>query len=342
MSHPKLIGIGNPLLDISAHVSKEWFTKFEVEPGSARLADPKHVPHYAELQSVYEVEYIAGGACQNSMRAAQWMAQKPKFASYIGCVGNDNNGKTLRSTAEKAGVEIHYLVDETKPTGTCAVLIQNRERGLCANLGAAEAYKMEHFQSKEIQDLLSHAELFYGEGFFITHSPNVLIELGKVAAAQNKPYFINVSAPFVVDFFWDKLKEVIPYPDGIICNEDEAHAVGKKLEWAADIEVIAKNLAGFSKVNTKRERMVIFTQGSKQTIVFSNGTVQKFHPVKIAASEIVDTNGAGDSFAGGFLAYYGQGKSLDESIAAGHYCAMECIKRSGATLPDKVNFQYSK
>ena len=56
---------------------------------------------------------------------------------------------------------------------------------------------------------------------------------------------------------------------------------------------------------------------------------------------ITDTNGAGDSFVGGFLAYLALGKSNEESIQAGAYCAFECIQQSGCTFPDKPNFDPS-
>ncbi len=54
--------------------------------------------------------------------------------------------------------------------------------------------------------------------------------------------------------------------------------------------------------------------------------------------DIIDTNSAGDSFVGGFLAYLALGKSDEESIQAGSYCAFECIQQSGCTFPDKPNF----
>jgi sugar/nucleoside kinase (ribokinase family) len=83
---------------------------------------------YEELIKNYPVEYIAGGAGQNSIRACQWMLQAPKATTYLGCVGNDDFGKKLKEAAEKDGVTPHYLVDEATPTGTCAVLVTDKER----------------------------------------------------------------------------------------------------------------------------------------------------------------------------------------------------------------------
>jgi len=334
MASPKILGLCNPLLDISAVVPQELVDKYDLKMGNAVLAEPKHLPLYDELVKNYQVEYIAGGAGQNSIRATQWMLQIPNSVHYIGCVGNDHFGKILKEAAEKDGVTTHYLVDPTTPTGTCAVLVHEKERSLCANLSAANNYKKEHFDSEEIQKLVQETNFFYNTGFFLTVSPETAIALGKYASEANKPFLFNLSAPFLIDFFWDgKMEAVLQYADVVFGNEDEAAALGKKLGWGSDLEEIAKNLAAFPKHNKNRERIVVFTQGSKRTIVFSEGTIKSFTPIPLRPEEIVDTNGAGDSFVGGFLSRYALGKSLEESIAAAHYCASECIKRSGATYP---------
>jgi sugar/nucleoside kinase (ribokinase family) len=56
------------------------------------------------------------------------MLQKPNVGGYIGCVGDDDNGKTLKAAAQKDGVQTHYLIDPAVPTGTCAVLVNEKER----------------------------------------------------------------------------------------------------------------------------------------------------------------------------------------------------------------------
>jgi len=337
-----LLGIENPLLDISAHVGTDLFEKYDVKPGNACLAEPKHLPLYDELVKNYQVDYIAGGACQNSVRACQWMLQVPHATGYIGCVGNDENGKRLKQAAESYGMDTHYLVDSSKPTGTCAVLIHDKERSLIANLGAAEAYKEEHFQSKEIQDVVNKAQFFYSTGFFLTHSAKVAKALGEYAAKTNKHFLFNLAAPFVIEYFWDALSSVLPYADAVFCNETEAQTLGKKCGWGENLDEIATKLAEFPKENKSRTRTVIFTQGAKQTIVFHEGKLHHFTPIKLNPSEIVDLNGAGDSFVGGFLSRFVQNKSIPECVTAGHYCACECIKQSGCTFPPKPNFVYQQ
>ena len=76
-----LLGMGNPLLDISAVVDEAFLAKYDVKPNNAILAEDKHLPMYDELSSKDNVEYIAGGATQNSIRVAQWMLQTPGATS---------------------------------------------------------------------------------------------------------------------------------------------------------------------------------------------------------------------------------------------------------------------
>jgi len=97
----------------------------------------------------------------------------------------------------------------------------------------------------------------------------------------------------------------------------------------------------FRKKNSQRKRVVIITQGSEPTVLAISGNdVQEFHVKK--PLDIVDTNGAGDSFVGGFLAYLALGKTHEEAIQAGSYCAFECIQQSGCTFPEKPSFDPTK
>jgi len=335
-----LFGIGNPLLDISTHVGQDIFDKYELKPGNAILAEPKHLPLYDEIVSNYKVEYIAGGAAQNSIRAAQWLLQVPNATVYVGSVGKDANGKHIKDAAEEYGVHTHYMVDESKPTGTCAVLVKDKERSLVANLGAAESYKPSHFESKEIQELVHKAQFFYATGFFLTVSPDTLVAIGKHCKENNKTFVFGLAAPFLIEFFWEQMARVLPYVDIVCCNEDEAAVLGKKNNWGTDLVEVAKKLAEFPKENQLKKRMVIFTQGARETLVIQDGHTHKFHPLPVPSQEIVDTNGAGDSFMGGFLSQLVKGKPLDQCIAGGHYCASEVIRRSGATFPPKPHFHY--
>lgn len=102
-----LLGLGNPLLDISADVPDTLLAKYGLDANSAILADEKHAPLYPELVADFKAEFVAGGATQNSIRGAQWLLPKGSTV-YIGSVGKDKYAEELRLSAEADGVLVKY------------------------------------------------------------------------------------------------------------------------------------------------------------------------------------------------------------------------------------------
>ena len=90
-----ILGMCNPLLDISANVPMEVLEKYGVKLNNAILAEESHIPLYDEIINDFPVEYIAGGAGQNSIRVAQWMLQVPGSTAFFGAIGDDENGSRL-------------------------------------------------------------------------------------------------------------------------------------------------------------------------------------------------------------------------------------------------------
>ena len=117
LSEGALFGMGNPLLDISAVVEEDFLVKYKLEKNNAILASKEHQPIYKELVDNYDVNYLVGGATQNTLRTVQWLFQKPGVTSYIGCVGSDDNANKLRGIMEKEGIRVHYMKTAAEPTG---------------------------------------------------------------------------------------------------------------------------------------------------------------------------------------------------------------------------------
>jgi len=183
-------------------------------------------------------------------------------------------------------------------------------------------------------------KFFYSSGYFLTVSTESVVALGKHAVEKNKPFLFNLAAPFIIQFFRNQLESVLPYVDVVFSNESEAQVLGEAFQWGKDLKVVAQKLAELPKANSKRSRAVVFTHGSQPTLVFQDGKVTEYKVPLVPAGEIVDLNGAGDAFCGGFLAGFVQGKDWDQNIAAGHYAAGEVIRKSGCTYPEKPNFHF--
>ncbi|KDO50664.1 hypothetical protein CISIN_1g019448mg [Citrus sinensis] len=316
-----LLGMGNPLLDISSVVDDDFLNKYD------------------EMASKYNVEYIAGGATQNSIRVAQWMLQIPGATSYIGCIGKDKFGEEMKKNSKLAGVNVHYYEDESASTGTCAVCVVGGERSLVANLSAANCYKSEHLKKPENWALVEKAKYFYIAGFFLTVSPDSIQLVAEHAAANNKVFMMNLSAPFICEFFKDALEKVLPYMDYIFGNETEARTFSKVQGWETDdVEEIALKLSQWPKASEIRKRTAVITQGADPVVVAQDGKLKKFPVIVLPKDKLVDTNGAGDAFVGGFLSQLVQEKPIEECVRAGCYTSHVIIQRSGCTYPEKPEF----
>jgi len=333
-----LVGMCNPLLDISAEVPIEFLEKYGVTLNNAILADEKHLPLYTEMVESYPVQYIAGGATQNSIRVAQWMLQIPGSTAYFGAVGSDGYGETLENCAKEDGVLVSYQKNVTVPTGTCAVLINGGERSLVANLAAANTFSQSHLETAEAKDIISRAKYYYISGFFLTVSVESILTLAKDAVNENKVFSINLSAPFVVQYFGEQLSAVVPYADFVFGNESEAAAYGETKDWGNDLKTIALKLSALPKASGTRNRVVVFTQGAEHTIVASQGVVTLYPVDALPRELLVDTNGAGDAFVGGFLSQLLLEKPLSECVRAGHFASRVIIQRSGCTFPKECEY----
>ncbi|XP_072139054.1 adenosine kinase-like isoform X5 [Mobula birostris] len=105
-----------------------------------------------------------------------------------------------------------------------------------------------------------------------------------------------------------------------------------------DIKEIAKKAQRLPKVNKKRQRIIVFTQGKDDTIVATADNVTAYPVLDIKQDDIVDTNGAGDAFVGGFLSQLLYDQPLEECIRGGHYAANVIIRHSGCTFPETPDF----
>ena len=269
------------------------------------------------------------------------MGRKSKSTAYIGCIGNDKFGNMLKTCAEKDGVTTFYHVDEKTPTGACAVLITDHNRSLVANLSAANCYVPDHLTSKEIWPVVENADLYYVGGFFLTVSPESIMKVAEHACENNKMFCMNLSAPFLSEFFKKPMLDALPYWDVIFGNETEAmsFATHNGFSETKDVAKIAFEMAKMPKKNGSRGRLVVITQGRDPTIVVQNGEVKSFPVMSLPKDKIVDTNGAGDAFVGGFLSQYALGKPLEKCVAAGSYAACVIIQRSGVSLPEECEYE---
>ena len=149
-----------------------------------------------------------------------------------------------------------------------------------------------------------------------------------------------MSAVFLVAGHKNEFLEMVKYADFVFGNEDETKAWGQAHGYQTDslLEITAL-ISKMEKIDHSRPRYVITTQGKDPVLMSSHdfvsgNTVSKEYEVDlIPASRVVDLNGAGDAFVGGFLAEFALGKSIDECIRAGQWMSSYIIQVSGTNFP---------
>lgn len=343
---PDMFGVlftfGNPLLDITAEVNEEFLKKYGLNANDAILADEKHKNMYNDLTDNFKVEYAPGGATQNVARVMQWMLAIPKSATYIGAIGKDKYGDKLNDTATEAGVDVLYQRTDKEPTGTCAVLLTDggKHRSLCAYLAAANHFSIDHLSDPAVKAAMDKAKYFYVGGFPITHGVESIMAIAEHSHKNNKTFCFNLAAPFICSFFKDQVLKVMPYVDILFGNESEMEEFAKanNFKEQKDLKKIAVEIASLPKQNGKNSRIIVITQGDKPTIVYKNGEVTEFQVIHTEPDLIVDTNGAGDAFVGGFLSQLVSENSLENCIRCGNYAANIVIQRHGCTYPEVPEF----
>merc|ERR1719272_1171188 len=241
----------------------------------------------------------------------------------------------MKAEAEKAGVAIHYMVDDSAPTGSCACCILGKERALTTNLNAANNYKETHLQEPANWAVCSGAKIIYSAGFFATVSAEAIKLASEEAAKTGALYCMNLSAPFLMQVppFKAVFVNTIPLVDFLFGNETEARTWAETEGWdTTDVAFIATRLSLIPSAKGKA-RYVVFTQGADSNLIAHKGHVTEYAITKLDKSKIVDTNGAGDAYVGGFLAGLAKGKDIKACHEAGAYSASIIIQQDGCVCP---------
>ena len=334
-----LLGLGNPLLDMSIFGDLDLLSRYNLQANNAVLATPEQHKLFDEIAENMSPSYIAGGATQNSVRIAQWLLESSKATTFMGGVGDDKFRHILEEKARDVGVNVCYQVYPGVKTGLCAAVITGEDRSLITELGAAEHFCLEFISRPENWAFVEKAKFFYIGGFLLSNSQDVVTAVAAHASSQKKTLVMNLHATFLCHFFTDQNLDLMSHIDVLFGNGDEYTELAKLMNMdASDLNVVALKVASLPKINSDKPRVVVITQGKAPTIIATEGSVIEV-PVKAIDPKIIkDTNGCGDAFVGGFLSQLVQGKPISECVRCGSYAAKVVIQNYGCTYPEHPDF----
>jgi fructokinase len=318
MAKYQVYGIGNALVDKEFEVTDAFFAQAGIEKGQMTLIDQdQQEALLTKLTEEFGLKTRAGGgSAANTIFAAQYLGAK----TFYSCnVANDETGDFYVKDLTSAGIDTNLGPDrEDGVTGKCMVMITpDAERTMNTYLGITADLNHNHIDEAALKE----SEYLYIEGYLVSSDSarHAAIECKKLAEANNVKTAMTFSDPAMVQFFKDGLTEMLGTGvDLLFCNEEEAlgYTGTANLDDAVNaLKNIAKTFA--------------ITCGAKGAVLFDGNNIINIAPNAVTA---VDSNGAGDNFAGAFLFAITAGHSWEQAGNLASKISAQVVSQFGPRL----------
>ncbi|HEX2393927.1 MAG TPA: adenosine kinase [Bacteroidales bacterium] len=308
----KVLGIGNALVDIIYFLENDLLLEaFSLPKGSMQLVDAETARQVEQSTGSLSKFMASGGSAANTIHG---LAKLGVNTAFVGTVGDDTFGRFFES--DMTGCKIAPLLSKgTLETGRAISLVSpGGERTFATYLGAAIELSAESLTD----ELFEHYDHLHLEGYLV---PNQIMteKAMKLAVSQNRTISLDLASYNVVEANLDFLKRIISaYKPVVFANEEEAYAfTGQKnpnraLSYIADLTSTA-----------------IVKTGAKGSHVFHNG---KKYKVAAIPSNCIDTTGAGDLYAAGYIYGFINNLTPEHSGRIGSLLAGKVIEEAGAKI----------
>lgn len=307
------IGLGNALVDVLLKLDTDHPLKeIGIQKGAMDMINRDQMIAIRRTQKGLERTQTPGGSVCNTMRA---IAQLGAHAGFIGKIGEDEVGRFYEEAVRKAGVT-PYFIKTPGESGSCTVLISpDGERTMGTFLGPAATIRPDEIR----EEILARYQCIYIEGYLIVNEPLVRTTMQKAKQLGLK-VALDLSNFNIVNAYKGLLEDLIPtYVDILFSNVSEAEAF-----TGLPASEAVKMLAGIVDVS-------VVTLGKEGAWVGSKGV---FCQVAAEGGKPLDTTGAGDNFAAGFLYGRSVGATLEQSARLGSLLAGYVIDVIGPEIPE--------
>lgn len=309
-----LLALGNALVDVLATVENDFLVREGLPKGSMQLIDePRAIALYEQMPST---TVMSGGSAANTIAGAAGLGLKTAF---MGKVAQDQLGHMF--VHDMKGQGIHFVghpLENAEATGRCLVLVTpDGERTMSTYLGAAQKLAPDDID----ENVVRQSAITYLEGYLWdpASAKEAFRKAARIAHEAGNKVALTLSDTFCVDRWRDEFLSLMRAGDVdiIFANASEVHA----LYQTADLDTALKALqqdVPLAAVTRSEQGCTVVTSKDRLDVAAS--------PVE----RVVDTTGAGDLFAAGFLTGYVKGQSLIDCARLGALCAAEIISHVGA------------
>ena len=314
-----LVGIGNAIVDILVNVEDKFLDENNLEKGSMNLITSDKSKLL--LRNCLINKQTSGGSAANTVVC---LAELGDTVHFIGRVKNDQFGGFFSSDIRKSKTFFKNQPTKEGPSTAHSIIFitPDAQRTMCTYLGASI-----EFEPKDIEfNLIKDSKYLYLEGYLWDSelAKNAFIEAAKIAKSSNTKIILSLSDSFCVDRHRESFLELInDYVDIVFCNESEA-----------------LSLFNTDKFNLCQDSLpslcdlVIVTMGGKGSLIINK---KKSELIKASViGKVIDTTGAGDLYAGGFIHGLIKNYSLKKCGEIGSICAGQIITQLGARSNDNL------
>lgn len=312
-----VLGIGNAIVDILAHADDGFLAAEGLDKGAMALVDAERAGAlYAKVGAAVE---CSGGSAANTIAG---LASLGGRGAFIGKVHDDQLGAVFRHDMTAMGVRFDTrAATDGPPTATSLVLVSpDAERTMQTYLGACVDLGPDDID----EDTVAAAQVTYLEGYLWDPpaAKQAFIKAAEIAHAKGRQVSLSLSDPFCVDRHRADFQDLVSgHVDILFANEDEIVSLYQSDDFDAALQAVRGHC-----------EIVALTRGAKGSVVLAGDEV---HIVDVEPIErLVDTTGAGDAYAAGFLYGLSQGDGLARAAHIGNVAASEVIQHIGAR-PDR-------
>ncbi len=315
MNEPSLdvVGIGNAIVDVLTTTNDSLLERLSFEKGSMTLIDEN------KAKELYEVAsngiQKSGGSVANSLACISQLGGK---AAFIGRVRDDKLGEIFREEISRTGTIFKTPPSSMGPsTARCLIFVTpDTQRTMCTYLGASVLLEPEDLDLSAVKE----AKILYLEGYLWDNpaAKNAFIKAAEIAKKTSRKVALSLSDSFCVSRHRESFINLVEdYVDILFANEDEI----KSLYKTSNLNLAIKELK-------KKCDLAAITLGKYGSILISNGKEIAIDPFILGKA--VDTTGAGDLYAGGFLKGLSGGLNPLISAKIGSICAGQIVTQLGS------------
>ncbi|QFQ13001.1 adenosine kinase [Pseudoprevotella muciniphila] len=308
----KVIGMGNALVDILAKLDNDAvLDRIALPKGSMQLLGEERYADLLEEISKMPTQRVTGGSAGNVMKGLAELGAAPGF---IGKTAADANGDFYAETCKDMGVDFVRLHDDTLHTGVALTFISpDAQRTFGTYLGAAS-----NLQPEDIRpEFFEGYKYFFIEGY-LTQNHELIERAVDMARNAGLKICLDLASYNIVEADHEFFQYLLQKTDIVFANEEESYAFTKK-EPAEALEELAK-LCETVVVKTGKKGSLV-ARGSERAVC------------EALPADVVDTTGAGDSYAAGFLYGLITGMTLENCARTGTLLASTVVQHIGATPP---------